>query len=466
MLHLVFPKTGLVARRLFTLLTVLCFSVNNNYAQGFRIGAQAQVVVSGSPAIVIQNGHFINEGHFKAGEGMVALSGNGSQSSEIRGSDTTSFYNLGVARPVGGVRLAADIFVGNELRMTGGLLELNQYQIDLDFTGNIVNETEDNRITGIWGGSVKRQMLLDAPVLTNPGNLGFSITSDANLGLTTIIRRHKPQTNEAGTGLSIARTYEVSPENNTGLNATVRFQFFDAELNGLSASELQQWSSDNQLDWHDNNRDSFSTAGRWIEKSGYQSFQKIMTLGSNDTHPLPLHLIWFTAQNQNEKSVLDWELYNNNLAVGRMEVERSATAANGSFSLIGTVLQPAGQQLKFQFVDEKPLPGANFYRLKLIGADGSVVYSPVRRVVLKEQVAAQVYPMPVTDRLNVKLTATAPAPLELFLLNTSGQKVLARHITLQTGTNTIELSMGQLPSGLYFLKFSQPEYQDVKIIKQ
>lgn len=422
------------------------------------------MTVTGNPSIVIENGHFTNNGQFQAAQSTLILQGHTTAAASVGGSAVTTFYNLEVQRPEAGAILNADINVANELRMNGGLLELNLHQADLQFTGNIINENEQNRITGLNGGSVKRSVLLNAPMQTNPGNIGMSISSLANMGLTTIIRQHIPGTD--GARRSIARSYQVSVENNVDLNATIRMQFFVAELNGLSEDELSQWNSNDQSNWTDSNRDALSTTGKWVEKSGYQSFENYYTLGGIIGQPLPLDLIWFTAKEQNNKVLLDWELAKNNLAVGNIQVERSATAANGSFQAIATLQEQEGGQLKFHYTDEKPLSGAGFYRLKLTGADGSMVYSPIRRVLTKEQTAVQVYPMPVRDQLNMNLPATEAAPLEVTVYNTSGQKVAGQHFELRNGMNTFAMNLMQLPQGVYFLKFSQPAYQDVKIIKQ
>lgn len=460
-------KTGATARRLFTLFTFLTAAATQTKAQGLNIGSNATMIVSGPAQLVIDNGHFTNNGLFQAGSGSVVFSGNSPVAAAIKGSSPTAFYNLQLNRPEGGLQLEQNISVAQELQMDGGLLQLNQHETDLLTTGSIINETEVNRITGLTGGTVKRQVTLTAPSYVNPGNIGLSISSANNPGVTTIIRQHLSATNPDGSH-TISRRYSIAAANNSGLDATLRFQFFEAELNGLSEDELQYMESADEATWLNGSRDGLSAAGKWVEKNGFQSFDNYYTLGGIPGTPLPLELISFTAQLQNNTVVLDWELVNNNLAVDNIEVERSATAANNSFQTIGEQGAADARQLKFRFVDARPLSGASFYRLKMTGVDGSVAYSPVRRVVNQQiaRTSVSIYPVPARERLQVNLEAAQSAGVTVRLYHVNGQVAMQQNVTLQTGMNTFALDLSQLTEGVYILKFSDASYADVKVIKQ
>ena len=64
----------------------------------------------------------------------------------------------------------------------------------------------------------------------NPGNLGAIFTSAANMGSTVIQRGHAIQANVIGSASSIRRYFDITPANNAALNATLRMQYFDAEI--------------------------------------------------------------------------------------------------------------------------------------------------------------------------------------------------------------------------------------------
>ena len=68
--------------------------------------------------------------------------------------------------------------------------------------------------------------------------LGATITTSANMGSTTITRTH---TSVSGNNFksSILRQYAITPNTNTGLNATLEFNYDDSELNSLKEMTLQ-----------------------------------------------------------------------------------------------------------------------------------------------------------------------------------------------------------------------------------
>lgn len=70
-----------------------------------------------------------------------------------------------------------------------------------------------------------------------PGGLGLAITTDAALGITTLVRGHLSRT-DTSDAVSIARWYRVLPTTNSGLNAMLGFGYDATELNGIT--ELEQ----------------------------------------------------------------------------------------------------------------------------------------------------------------------------------------------------------------------------------
>jgi hypothetical protein len=100
----------------------------------------------------------------------------------------------------------------------------------------------------------------------NPGNIGVSITSSANLGETVIIRGHEPALTAAGKN-NIHRYFDIAPANNRDLQATLRFHYLDAELAG-SENELTLFAANNRgSDWKVTGRDNNDIATNWVTKS-------------------------------------------------------------------------------------------------------------------------------------------------------------------------------------------------------
>lgn len=228
---------------------------------------------TGTTVISLADTNWENAGNFTAANSTVRFTG-GSTSS-IGGSQTTDFYNVEVDKTAAHVELAHGISIENELEFTNGYFDLSGFDTTLGMaTGTLVNEREDSRVIGATGGELIKQLNLNAPVGTNPGMLGVLITSSANLGLTEIRRGHQSQV-LPGSGQSIDRYYTLSPANNTGLDASLRLLYFNAELNGLDVATVEPWRGNATNDWsnypitdRDNNApwvevSQVDTLGRW-----------------------------------------------------------------------------------------------------------------------------------------------------------------------------------------------------------
>lgn len=119
---------------------------------------------------------------------------------------------------------------------------------------------------------------MNNPNLQNPGNLGLSVTSNANMGTVSILRGHKIQS-QGGLPFSIKRNYAIESSNGENFNGTMRFAYFDEELVGINESVLQIWSS---ID-----------AANWINRGFTSKDQTLNYLQSNNLTKLE----WFTMSN-------------------------------------------------------------------------------------------------------------------------------------------------------------------------
>lgn len=201
----------------------------------------AQIKVVGEANMVIHNTSWENNGQFTAGNGTVSFTGTTTDS--IKGTHPTTFHKVVVNKTGGGVALGQATQVADTLQFIAGNLNLNGFDLTLESPhGVLVGESETNRIVGPTGGEVIKVLVLNAPNAVNPGNMGATITSSANLGTTILRRGHVAQVLPGNN--SIERYYQIIPSNNSGLNASVNLTYFDAELNGLNEVNLESWHFD------------------------------------------------------------------------------------------------------------------------------------------------------------------------------------------------------------------------------
>lgn len=260
-------------RKVYLLVTLLGLPVWVRLsAQGsFTTTSGASVRVTGAAHIKLHNTHWNNGGVFAAGGSTVEVSGSQVSGSQIAGAGTDVFNHLKINRSAGNVTLQKDIAVNQSLVFSAGLFDLGGYDVTLNQPGGTLSgENENSRIFSTSTGEVKLTLGLNAPNQQNPGALGAVITSAANLGATTIRRGHFSYAGACDG--SIRRYFVIEPANNTGLNATLRFYYFDAELNGVPENDLALYRSDDGgASWTLVGYDTRNATENWVEKTGINS---------------------------------------------------------------------------------------------------------------------------------------------------------------------------------------------------
>ena len=258
---------------LIILLLIGC--VIRSSAQGtFQATSGANIKTANNAFIVLDNMHVVNSGSFvqAMGDGTVKFTGNNDVN--ISGSSALTLDKLALVKTTGTkVALQQNLLVVGQVNFVSGLLDLNNSVLNLGTTGTVNGETETSRIFTFGNGYVQVINLLNAPVSANPGNLGAIITSTKNLGNVTIMRGHLAQPNVSGTTPGILRYYDILPANDNGLKATLRFQYFDIELNGLDESTLELWKQ-GKRNWTNFGYTSRSAVNNYVEKTNISALSR------------------------------------------------------------------------------------------------------------------------------------------------------------------------------------------------
>ncbi|HEV3413214.1 MAG TPA: T9SS type A sorting domain-containing protein [Puia sp.] len=159
---------------------------------------------------------------------------------------------------------------------------------------------------------------------------------------------------------------------------------------------------------------------------------------------LPIGTTSFTAKPQQHAVGLQWttEIEQNSKF---FSIQRSPDGAD--WSAIGQVAAAgnSNQPLKYDFVDQQPLAGTNYYRLEEVDDIGASTYSPVRTVdFAASSLAVNWYPNPVRDRL----TVTSGTALKSLTLVSLDGRILQ---TVEGFSSGQSLDLSQYPFGIYFL---------------
>jgi len=166
----------------------------------------------------------------------------------------------------------------------------------------------------------------------------------------------------------------------------------------------------------------------------------------NNSILVPVELTTFSAKAHNQHVLLHWQTASETNNKG-FHIERSSTGKE--WKTIGFV-NGQGTTVEVQdynFRDEQPLSGANYYRLRQVDFDGSKHYSDVVQVSLKTT-AISLSPNPVTDLLQV-----TNGEGRAIIYDLSGKVVQMAWITDAQAT----LQVQDLPQGQYVLSITRAD---------
>ena len=175
--------------------------------------------------------------------------------------------------------------------------------------------------------------------------------------------------------------------------------------------------------------------------------------------PTPLKLISFTAKSEATNSVLNW-ITNNEVNTSHFAIEKSIDETN--FIEVGTVNAKGNTTASttYSFVDNKPsvFNKPVYYRLKMVDKDGAAKYSNVEQVVIKQTKSfdVSVYPNPVKsgESMKLKLNSTVFGKASITIINYNGKIVSSKNISINNGSNLIELSTRFMSAGTYSILVS------------
>jgi lysophospholipase L1-like esterase len=172
------------------------------------------------------------------------------------------------------------------------------------------------------------------------------------------------------------------------------------------------------------------------------------------------------ATKQNKKIVLNWSVNNQPQSAG-YTIERSRNGA--SYEIIGHLNSNGSSTASYDFTDDKPFNGSNFYKIHL--AENNVVKATSEIVrVYSSKKTFLVYGMriiQVRDKMLVEIESETSSMTDVTIINYNGIAKKLSSFQLHKGSNSVSFSLSNIPSGIYFLRFSNGmESETVKAFKQ
>ncbi len=200
---------------------------------------------------------------------------------------------------------------------------------------------------------------------------------------------------------------------------------------------------------------------RYIARRNNLSVFGEFAIGGGATNSLlPVELTNFTAFRKGNAAYLTWETASERNS-SYFDIERSNDArtftAIGQLKAKGTTLEPQ----RYQFIDDKPQAGIQYYRLKIVDDDGKFEFSPIKSVLFDGKIKAWVYPNPFSEKLVVETENTEGVKVyDIEVTDAVGKKhFIAKSIVNQQ----YSLDLKHLSAGVYFAKVIQG--QDIAVFK-
>jgi uncharacterized repeat protein (TIGR03803 family) len=308
-----------------------------------------------------------------------------------------------------------------------------------------------------------------AEIKANGNNLG-NVTASTYINNGTVREDPKKQ-------LYMDRNITIAVQNQPASNVSIRLYVKTSEYLALknavnSQSQPSGISSINDIAIFKNeqtcsasltaNATKLTTAASaydygYILAASVSSFSTFY-FAKNTFSVLPLTLINFTAQKQNQAVKLNWQTANeNNLA--NFILLRSTDNNNWQPLATLNARNTAGTN-NYSFTDATPVNGDNYYRIKMTDTDGHVTYSKIETVNFSKPTQQTIQPNPTSDFVIVK---GLMGYKQLQILDITGRIQLQKNI--QGSEEKINIS--HLAAGIYIIELiKENEKIALKLIKK
>lgn len=164
---------------------------------------------------------------------------------------------------------------------------------------------------------------------------------------------------------------------------------------------------------------------------------------------LPASISYFDAYHEKNKVSLNWATSEERNS-DYFSIERSKDGV--SYTEIGQVNSITNSDIltQYEFTDEFPSSGLNYYRLKLISLSNDHIYSDVLQINFEKEIpkGIKLYPNPADDFIYLQPTFDLQGAFEIQILNGMNQSLKMQKFN---DSNKPSIDISDLSPGIYFL---------------
>ncbi len=204
-----------------------------------------------------------------------------------------------------------------------------------------------------------------------------------------------------------------------------------------------------------------TTSGTWtnLDPSTCPNTTPLSITGSG---VIPIELTFLKAQMDNHKTVLTWQTASESNNRG-YEIQRSSSGKDWQALDFVEGLGNSATTQNYQYTDNKPFAGINYYRLKQIDYDGAFMFSKAVSVKNTKDFSFKISPNPSKGLFIVKaFNSDKSTPLSINVFDLLGRLIITQ--TTVVSEKTFDISA--YPAGTYIIEMLyDSEVYRTKLIK-
>lgn len=227
-------------------------------------------------------------------------------------------------------------------------------------------------------------------------------------------------------------------------------------IGDITALRVVEWNGSQWLDFGRSTSSTGNNNSGTVLSNGNVSSFGTFTLGSTSPlNPLPVNLLAFDAFKLDQAVQIHWTT-TNEINVDKYEILKSVNGTD--YVSIGSVRSNNASESinQYSFIDNNPVEGMQYYRLKQVDLNADFALSHVKSVLFapSNNTDLVVFPSPATSEINVVATnETKDSEIQISVFNANGQLVLK---SINTG-NIQTLDVNQFESGVYTIQIQSLE---------
>ena len=412
-----------------------------------------------------------SRGTFVAESGTVTFGGTEAQS--VGGTVSATFYNLIISNPAG-VTLQLNENVSSLLTMTDGLLNTTSTCIitctsSADATmgsassfvnGPMIQTVATGSLTTrnfpLGKGTAYRPAILSADhsnntSVTYKGEMFNIPAASLNYALPASINK-----------ISYTRYWDFTRQNISNLDNAWMTLYYSLDDSVTDKNRVVVAHDDGSARWVDYGGTGSANFTGNITSQSITSFKTKFALGFPPS-PLPVELISFTAKKENDFVKCEWQTASE-INSDYFTLERSADGI--LFEPIAT-LKAAGHSTvikSYSSIDENPLKGNSYYRLRQTDTDGKISYSQTEHIFTGGDAQYSFYPNPSSGIVHIRCPDYNMENFKLNVADAKGQNVrVSFSVSPDHQEITLEIDPAALQRNKFFVLSLSTDEQTIKM---